>query len=94
MADGSTLKLPEEISIANVTEWKNKLVDFVHEPGPLTLDAEDLSRVDTAAIQLLLAFILKAQAGDKACNWQNPSTALIKTAEQLGLARPLSLKND
>ncbi|WP_286239186.1 STAS domain-containing protein [Neptuniibacter halophilus] len=94
MATGSTLKLPEELSIANVTEWKNKLIDLVNEPEPLLLEADQLARVDTAAMQLLLAFVRKASAANKSCQWQNPSTVLIETAEQLGLSQSLSLNAD
>lgn len=92
MASGSILKLPEEISIANVTEWKNKLVDFTSEPGPYVLDGADLLRLDTAAIQLLVAFIHKLESQNKEMEWQNPSPALIKTAEQLGLKTALLIQ--
>lgn len=92
METGSTLYLPEEISIANVAEWKNKLIDFIREPAPLILDAENLSRVDTAALQLMTAFTHKAQAENKAVSWKNPTATLLKTAEQLGLEQALSLK--
>ena len=91
MTSVSTLKFPEEISIANVTEWKHKLVDFLNVPSPLILDGENLLRVDTSAIQLMAAFVLKAVAQDKAVQWQNPSPALLQTVQQLGLKETLLL---
>lgn len=89
MTSVSTLKFPEEISIANVTEWKHKLVDFLNAPSPLILDGENLLRVDTSAIQLMAAFVLKAVAQDKTVQWQNPSPALLQTVQQLGLKETL-----
>ena len=91
MSSESPLKLPEEISIANVTEWKTKLAALVHEPSPLILDAEELSRVDTSAIQLFAAFATKARNADKVLQWQAPSVALINTAQQLGMSKMLGL---
>lgn len=91
MNSASFLKLPEEISIANVAEWKGKLANFMHEPSPLILDAEDLSRVDTSAIQLFAAFAKKVQNSDKVLQWQLPSNALKNTAQQLGMSRVLGL---
>lgn len=93
MASGSTLKLPEEISIANVNEWKGKLVDFMSEPSPYTLDGSELQRLDTAAIQLLLAFTTKLGSKETNFSWQSPSPALLKTADLLGLKEALSIKN-
>lgn len=91
MSAESTLKLPEELSIANVAEWKSKLSSLLHEPSPLTLAADELSRVDTAAIQLLAAFAVKVQASDMELQWNNPSDALKKTAKQLGMLQSLVL---
>jgi len=91
MSAESTLKLPEELSIANVAEWKSKLSSLLHESSPLTLDAEELSRVDTAAIQLLAAFTVKVQGSDMELHWSNPSEALKKTAQQLGMLDSLVL---
>ena len=91
MSSESTLKLPEEISIANVTEWKTKLGNLLHQPSPLILDAAELSRVDTAAIQLFAAFSTKVQKLDMQFEWESPSTALSKTAQQLGMSSALGL---
>lgn len=92
MSTGSTLDLPEEISIANIGEWKNKFVEFVTDSEPLVLNAENLSRVDTSAIQLILALIKKAETENKQISWVNPSTVLINTAKQLGLEKELGLE--
>ena len=91
MSTGNTLDLPDEISIANIGEWKEKFVEFVADTGPLVLNAEHLSRVDTSALQLMLALVKKAEAENKELSWDNPSAALKKTAVQLGLDQALGL---
>ncbi|PIE25537.1 MAG: hypothetical protein CSA60_00180 [Neptuniibacter caesariensis] len=91
MSIENTLDLPEEISIANITEWKTKFVNFSMEPTPLLLNAERLERVDTAAMQLMLAFVNKARAEDKSITWDKPSSAFLNMAKQLGLTDALQL---
>ncbi|WP_415893935.1 lipid asymmetry maintenance protein MlaB [Neptuniibacter sp. PT8_73] len=94
MDANSVLAMPEELSIANVTEWQQKLGQYLNSVDSVVLDGDKLTRVDTAALQLLTAFCLKAQALQKAVEWINPSDSLVKTACQLGLEKTLSLKND
>lgn len=91
MENSSVLTLPEEISIANVSEWKTKLGEFLDEASPLVLDAEQLARVDTAALQLFVAFMRSVKNKEKSCSWQNPSNSLLNTADQLGLKEVLAL---
>jgi anti-anti-sigma regulatory factor len=93
MTSVSTLKFPEEISIANVAEWKPKLIEFVETPSPLMLDCEDLVRVDTAAIQLMTAFVLKAVSQGKTVEWEKPSPTLLQTVRLLGLNDILLIKD-
>lgn len=90
----SVLAMPEELSIANVTEWQQKLGTYLNAADSVVLDGEKLTRIDTAALQLLTAFCLKAQTLQKAVEWINPSDSLVKTASQLGLEKILSLTND
>lgn len=92
MTSVNTLKFPEEISIANVTEWKPRFVEFVEAPSPLILDCEDLVRVDTAAIQLMTAFVIKAISQGKTVEWEKPSPTLLQTVRLLGLNDTLLIK--
>ncbi|WP_415888577.1 lipid asymmetry maintenance protein MlaB [Neptuniibacter sp. SY11_33] len=94
MDANSVLAMPEELSIANVTEWQQKLGSYINSAEAVCLDGEKLTRVDTAALQLLTAFCLKAQTLQKTVKWINPSDTLVKTACQLGLEQTLFLKND
>lgn len=94
MGADSILQMPEELSIANVTEWQQTLGDFASTANTVTLDAEKLSRVDTAALQLLTAFFVMLKSQQKEVSWLNPSEALVRTAAQLGLEATLLLNKD
>lgn len=92
MSTESQLTLPDELSIANATEWKKRLSDLLHQNPPISLNASALSRVDTAAVQLLLAFVTEAKKADVEFTWVEPSDALKTTAKCLGLSASLVLE--
>jgi anti-anti-sigma regulatory factor len=91
MSSDNTLKLPEELSISNVAEWKARLAALLEQAPPLTLDAEELVRVDTAAIQMLAAFSAEASRTGTALTWHHPTDMLKTTAGQLGMTQHLAL---
>ncbi|WP_271272934.1 STAS domain-containing protein [Aliamphritea hakodatensis] len=85
------LQLPEEISIVNIGEWKDKFTDLLESSASISINAADLTRVDTAAVQLLVVFIKELQSHNIDYEWQNRSAELDKVARQLGLASMLQL---
>ena len=91
MSSESQLSLPEELSIANVGEWKKRLSDFLCADSPLSLNASALSRVDTAAIQMLSAFIIQVRSSGQEFSWVEPSETLKSTAKCLGMSEYLAL---
>ena len=91
MSAENTLKLPEEISIANVGDWQDKLTAALQDASSLTLDASELSRVDTAGVQLLAVLFKQAQASNVTIGWSANSSTLETTASQLGLKSVLLL---
>jgi anti-anti-sigma regulatory factor len=91
MSAENTLKLPEEISIANVGDWQDKLAAALQDASSLTLDAAELSRVDTAGVQLLAVLFKQAQSSGVSIGWSASSATLETTAGQLGLKSELLL---
>lgn len=87
------LVLPEEISIVNIGEWKDKLTDLLEASSSIAINASDLTRVDTAAVQLMVAFIKELQTQNIEFEWANRSTELDKVARQLGLESMLQLES-
>lgn len=60
----STVELGGDLGIESCTELKNRLAPLVAQAGELTLDASQVARIHTAAVQVLCAFV---QARREAC---------------------------
>ena len=85
MNTDKTLVLPEEISISNISQWHSELNDLLQQASSIDIDASDLSRLDTAAVQLLSVFSNTARDSGINLNWLSVSDDLQTTAQQLGL---------
>jgi ABC-type transporter Mla MlaB component len=60
----STVALGGDLGIETSTELKTRLAPLVDQAGELTLDASQVSRIHTAAMQVLCAFVdARRQAG-------------------------------
>lgn len=80
------LTLPAHLDIAHAGELKQTLDAALAAKPPVILDATAVELVDTAGLQLLLAF-RRARAAD----WRNPSSALCDAAALAGLSGALAL---
>ncbi|MDP2560145.1 lipid asymmetry maintenance protein MlaB [Psychrobium sp. 1_MG-2023] len=94
--DANTLSLPQSIDISYVTEFHPQLISFLSEfteskNDILVINASELERIDTAGIQLLIAFVIEATKMNVTIQWQSISTELENTANELGLAQALKL---
>lgn len=83
--------LPAQLDIANAGELKQLLTDAFATQAPLQLDASAVERVDTAGMQLLLAFCSTAQAQGRPAEWKKTSPQLHDAARLLGMAAALGL---
>ena len=73
-------------------EWlKHALCALAAHPAPVVLDAAAVQRVDTAALQLLAAFVRDRRLAGRAVCWQTPSAALETAARLLGMSSMLQL---
>lgn len=84
--------LPALLVIAQVGELKSTLTDALGAVRPVTLDATAVDQVDSAGMQLLLAFQRAAQAHGCVTQWKNPPPCLQDAAALLGMADALGLK--
>ncbi|MCC7635261.1 STAS domain-containing protein [Stenotrophomonas rhizophila] len=90
----STVALGGDLGIETSTELKTRLAPLVDQPGQLTLDASEVSRIHTAAMQVLCAFVhARHQAGHRtafdACTATFRDAArLLGVTQALGLDAP------
>jgi phospholipid transport system transporter-binding protein len=83
--------LAADLVIADATRLHVQLGEALARPEPVVLDAAAVARLDTAGLQLLLAFV---QARDEALakwHWENVGAALRDCAGQVGLEKMLQL---
>ena len=99
MADSSappvaTIKLPAELGIEGATDLHRELVSHVDDTVPVVLDASDVSRIHTSALQLFCLFCRDRQNGGRETHWQAPSIALKNAAVLLGVTAMLNLSRE
>lgn len=89
-SDVSTIKLPQTLSIADVAAFKGRLQDIIDvHPGRIVIDLDAVISADTAALQLLTAFVLSATRNGSRVQWDNLSVPLYMAACQLNLEEHL-----
>lgn len=77
---------PAECTIAQANEMKAGLARLLAAPGCVTLDLSPIRRVDTAAMQVLAAFIRERRAAGNAVECRGATEPFLDTANVLGLA--------
>jgi len=85
-ASGEVLVLEGDMGIANINDWHATFREALLTHAKITIQAEALSHVDTAALQLLYAFQRSAKASEVEVVWQGIPDAVRETAEMIALA--------
>ena len=81
------------MDISAVAGLKSQLVEALESGLPVVLDAKQVERADTAALQLLSAFFQDASAKKQDIQWRAPSEALSRSSALLGLSELLHLED-
>jgi phospholipid transport system transporter-binding protein len=87
---GARVGMPADFRITDVIDMHRQLRDALNV-SPVVLDGTTVDRVDTAALQLLVAFQRDAQKRGHQVSWAGASAPLYDAASQLGLAQTLAL---
>ena len=85
------IELDPVITIAEAQSLHEQLQGYLDRGGDLSVDASGVHMVDTAGLQLLLAFVLELKNQNRAIIWRSYSPAFKETVELLGLAELLGL---
>ncbi|HEX4871001.1 MAG TPA: STAS domain-containing protein [Nevskiaceae bacterium] len=93
-AEPVTLSLPAELGMAQLMELQDQLNQSLEAEGPVTLDAHEVARIHTAALQLFCLFCRDRRATGRATRWQDPSPALKSAAALLGMTTLLQLSRE
>lgn len=85
------LDLDGELSIREISALHAKLMEARGHDEPVTLDGEDIVRVDTPGLQLLAGFVMERKSCGRQTSWCAASDALRSGARLLGLESLLAL---
>lgn len=90
-ASAPTLVLSAECTVAEADSLKSALLRLLEEARPVTLEVGALQRIDTAALQLLAAFVRDRRTTGRRIAWRGCAPALDSAAALLGLSGMLEL---
>lgn len=89
--DTVPLVLDAELGIRTVTELHRQLLALRDEARVVAVDGRAVQRVDTAALQALVAFVRARQAAGLGVRWDAVSDRVRRVAGDLGLGAALAL---
>ncbi|WP_411850905.1 lipid asymmetry maintenance protein MlaB [Stenotrophomonas sp. LGBM10] len=87
----STVALGGDLGIETSTELKSRLAPLVDQAGALTLDASEVSRIHTAAMQVLCAFVDARRQAGHATGFDGCTATFRDAARLLGVTQALGL---
>ena len=79
------ITLEGSLTIAEAEAMHLQLSQILNANVDITIEAEALSRVDTAGTQLIYAFVKEAKNRSLSLTWKSKSDALAECAATLGL---------
>jgi anti-anti-sigma regulatory factor len=88
-----TVKLPADLGIESACELQQRLSASLEAPS-LSVDAHEVTRVHTAALQLLGMFFRDRRAAGHRTQWRRPSASLCDAADLLGMTNLLELSRE
>ena len=86
-----TIDCGSALGIAQVAELRARLVAALNQGTPVVLRAGAVEQVETAALQLLLAYWQDAGGRGIPVRWEAPSQSLQQSACLLGISAHLGL---
>jgi ABC-type transporter Mla MlaB component len=87
----TTLALAAECMVRDASSLKDSLAALLDEPHPITLDITALQRIDTAGLQVIMAFVRERAGHGRSVEWNGTAPALTSAAQLLGLTSLLRL---
>ena len=81
--------LPQQLTITQIDECKTALLTCIDENETITLNSDNVEKIDTLGIQLLLATITYISAQNKKLIWLCNSSVIKSSVKQLGLNEEL-----
>ena len=92
MASNPTqITLEESLDIADACAFQGELKLALGKGNDIAIASDELTKIDTTILQLLVALVRETQAAGNKVVWHSPSQALLKTANLAGLEKELGV---
>ena len=85
MPGSRLLSLGSSCTFQDVSRLHPALLDYLSDGTPVVIDASQVEQVDTAGLQLLVAFAIDCMERGIAFGWKARSTAFERSVRLLGL---------
>lgn len=79
------------LEVSRCRQFRDSLKAALESGQSVAIDVSSIERIDAAGLQLLCAFMRKAQQCQRSVRWREPSTAFTHSARLLDLSRYLNL---
>ncbi len=79
------IKLPEELTIAQVESFRVDVIDLIENHNELSIDDSEIVRIDTTGTQLIIAIVNHISSLKKTFNWQCSANCIQESIKQLGI---------
>jgi len=86
-----SIKLDGVVNIAKAETLFHEMEEIVRQNHPVKIYAPEVTRVDTAALQLIASFIAHMKNAGTTVEWDGVSNELIAAAKLLGMEQALKL---
>ena len=91
MVTDNVIQCSKKMTISNATAFHLELENALELGSNVTINAELIEMIDTACLQMCLAFRKELQKNDLDVIWKNPTEIMIENAKRIGLASELGL---
>jgi phospholipid transport system transporter-binding protein len=86
--------LQSSCTVRDSVALRQALLDLIDDPLPVTLDVRAVERVDTAAMQVLCAFVRDRAAAGRVVSWLGGPESFVEAVSLLGMSKTLGLRGD
>lgn len=90
-ANAEAVALPSDLGIETIADLSELLAPRLRSDAPVVIDARAVSRVHTAALQLLCMFCVGRRKAGRDTQWLEPSESLRQAVALLSLNPMLQL---
>ncbi|ALO34954.1 hypothetical protein CMT41_09675 [Colwellia sp. MT41] len=86
------IKFPNDLTIAQVDEYRALIIPLIDDQDVITIDDSELTRIDTIGVQFILAVVTYITAQGKEIKWQSKSSVLKESIQKLGISDAILLQ--